>query len=128
LIELAFGKDLNPDNYNNIAAGGWRGGVDETGKTRLFIARGRKDGYDAPSLVKRLKEEAGVTDHAIDDVKVLDEFSFATLPFADAELVLHTINKKRDGWKPIISKAKAKNSRSHRPRRRNDRRSRSRRR
>jgi hypothetical protein len=22
LIELAFGKDLNPDNYNNIAAGG----------------------------------------------------------------------------------------------------------
>jgi ATP-dependent RNA helicase DeaD len=53
-----------------------------------------------------LKDEAGIDDQVIDDVKVLEEFSFATLPFADAETVLHVFNRKEG--RSIVSKAREK--------------------
>jgi ATP-dependent RNA helicase DeaD len=43
LIDIAFGKELIADNYRDINTTG--GSVDRSGKSRLFIAKGRKDGF-----------------------------------------------------------------------------------
>lgn len=120
LIDIAFGQELIADNYRDINTGG---SIDTSGKTRLFIAKGRKDGFGPREIAQLLKDEAGIADQDIDDIKVLEEFSFATLPFAEAEAVLHVFNRK-DG-RSIVSKAREKGSdykkgdrRSRPPRRR----------
>lgn len=117
LIDIAFGKELIADNYRDINT---TGSVDGSGKSRLFIAKGRKDGFWPREIVQMLKDEAGIDDQVIDDVKVLEEFSFATLPFADAETVLHVFNRKEG--RSIVSKAREKWSDNRRGGRGNNRR------
>ena len=51
-----------------------------------------------------LKEETGIQDKDIKGVRLLEDFSFVTLPFEEAELVLHIFNKKPG--RSIVSKAR----------------------
>ncbi|MCD7968955.1 MAG: DEAD/DEAH box helicase [Alistipes sp.] len=102
LLKLAFKNELSENSYPEI-----RGfSVDRKGKSRIFIAIGRKDGYDARKMVKLLKRECGLTDSNIDDVRVMEDFSFATVPYADADKVISSLNTLRKGDRPVARKAK----------------------
>lgn len=105
LLKLAFKNELSENSYNEI-----RGfSVDRRGKTRLFLAIGRLDGYDARKMVALLKRECGLNDSKIDDVKVMDSYSFVTIPFSDAEHTVRKLNAIRKGDRPIAEVAKDKN-------------------
>lgn len=102
LLKLAFKNELSENSYSEI-----RGfSVDRRGKTRLFLAVGRLDGYDARKLVSLLKRECGLSDSKIDDVKVMESYSFVTIPFADADSTVKRLNALRKGDKPIAEVAK----------------------
>jgi ATP-dependent RNA helicase DeaD len=58
------------------------------GRTRLFVALGRKDKISPSKLVKFIIENTGVRNSAIDQVEVYDNFSFITLAFKEAEVIL----------------------------------------
>ncbi|MCD4820178.1 MAG: DEAD/DEAH box helicase [Candidatus Cloacimonetes bacterium] len=81
---------------------------DLKGKTRLFIALGRKDGMSARKLVDMIKDKAMVESRNINDVQVYDNFSFANLPFEDAEEVIRVFRNKGRDKKPLVVKAKGK--------------------
>lgn len=95
-------SDYRPGNNDR------RGYVDRKGTARLFIAKGKNDGMDARRLVDFIQKESGMDQRKIDDVKVLDSFSFFAVPFEDAERVLHAFHKKSDGRRSLVSRAKDK--------------------
>ena len=59
------------------------------------------------SLIDFIMEETNVPPRLIDDVQVMDAFSFITVPFPEAEAILNTFKKKQPrGEKSLVEKAK----------------------
>lgn len=107
LLKIAFADQVEAASYRDIQTVS-RQRVNNSGKTRLFIARGKSHGLDVRGLVEMLKEECDIEDKHIDDVRVLEEFSFVTCPFEEAELIIDIF--KRKPGRNIVSKAKENGS------------------
>jgi ATP-dependent RNA helicase DeaD len=128
ILKYAFKDELNEKSYNKISDiaaykknkdfyyddrgasgysnGGQRGYIDRKGTARLFVAKGRADGMDPAKLASFISKETGVASSKIDDIKVLDTFSFIAVPFEDAEKVLKSFQN--GGGRSIVSRAKEK--------------------
>ena len=65
LLRLAFKNELSESSYPEIRSID----VDRKGKARIFLAFGARDGYDTRKTVRLLKQECGLSDHDIDDVR-----------------------------------------------------------
>jgi ATP-dependent RNA helicase DeaD len=104
LLKLKYQDGLTLESFKQIDTVS----IDTTGTTRLFIALGRSQGYTPRSLVDLLQKQAGVSPRDIDDVRVMEEFSFVTVPFADAEVILQVFAKQKNRGKRLVSKAKEK--------------------
>jgi ATP-dependent RNA helicase DeaD len=103
LIRLAYKSELDVKNYSEIRSFK----VDKRGTARLFIALGKLDDMTPKNLVEFLTENTKLTGSKIDDVKVMDAFSFATVPFEDAEGALRALNElRRNGDKPLAEMSK----------------------
>ncbi len=81
---------------------------DIEGITRLFIALGRKDDMNPKKLVNLIQNEAMVEARLIRDVQIYDNFSFANVPFAEAEQIIKTFRRRGKDKKPLIVEAKGK--------------------
>ncbi|ANQ53680.1 RNA helicase [Thermosipho sp. 1063] len=101
LLSTAF-KSLNPENYKKVSPTSKAKEV-----VRLFIAKGKQAGLTKKDLVKFIVEKTNINPKVISDVLVLDKFSFITVPYKEAEIIL-SIFKKR-GRRSLISKAKERN-------------------
>jgi len=134
LLRMAFKEELNESSYNkisdisaykknkdfsydNLGMSGNRsqghnnkGYIDRKGTARLFIAKGREDMKDVPSLVNFIHQETNLDKRCIDDIKMFDSFSFFAVPFSEAEKVLHSFQSKSRGKKSLVSRAKSKKS------------------
>ena len=108
LLKLAFKNQLSEASYPEVR----RIDVDRRGTARLFIALGKADGYRPKMIVDLLKEKCGIPDQKIDDVKCMEDFSFASVPFNDADMVMKKLNsfKMNSGDKPLVSLAKEEQS------------------
>jgi ATP-dependent RNA helicase DeaD len=104
LLKLNYSEGLTLESFKQIN----EVSIDTTGTSRLFIALGRKQGYSPRSLVDYIQTEAGISPRDIDDVRVMEEFSFVTVPFADAEVILHVFSKQKSGGRSLVSKAREK--------------------
>lgn len=104
LLRMAFKKQLEERTYPEVR----EFKVDNTGTTRLFIALGKRDGMNPKKISSFIRESINIPDNKIDDIGVYDEFSFVTVPFADAEKILNIFSKKSQGGKPLVTKAKSR--------------------
>ena len=105
LLNYSFEEELNPDSYGEIKEVGAKGKqLDQQGKTRLFVALGKRDKINARKLVDLIKSRVPVKPKNISDIQVMDKFSFITVPFDKAEKIVASFNKK--GRKPLITHAK----------------------
>ncbi|MGR3180001.1 MAG: DEAD/DEAH box helicase [Candidatus Anammoxibacter sp.] len=104
VLKHSFGDELDESNYNKIR----EVSIDVKGTTRLFVARGRTEGMTPKKLVDFIKQETNISDREIKDVRIFETFSFITVPFEEAELILETFKRKTKGKRPIIVKAKPK--------------------
>nr|WP_240739550.1 helicase-related protein [Marinitoga lauensis] len=108
VLKYAFQDELDERNYREIKE---VSSVDKKGKTRLFVALGRDDDLTIEKLKNMIKEYTNIQNIYLKDVRILDKFSFMTVPFEEAEIILQAFKKKKRGRKPIISKAKEKRER-----------------
>lgn len=106
LLKLAFKNDLEESSYPEIRSIN----VDRKGTARLFISIGRLDNYTARKMSEMLKRECGLTDSRIDDIQVMDSYSFVTVPFSDAQAVIQRLNSIHKGGRPIAGIAQPKDS------------------
>jgi len=105
LLQYTFQDELSVKNYVEIER---RASVDIKGKTRLFVKRGKMDGLTRKKLIAFITDKCRISPSKIRDVLILDKFSFVTLPFHEAEIVLSSFKSTKKGSRPVITKAKAK--------------------
>lgn len=111
LLKIAFADQLEISRYKQIQQVNSSASESlRTGKTRLFVARGRSHGYDPQKLIEWLKEETGVADKDIFDITILEEFSFVTCPFAEAEIIIDAFRSKPG--RSLVSRSKERGARS----------------
>jgi len=102
LLNYSFDEELNPDVYGEIKEIGSRGRqLDQEGKTRLFVALGKKDKMNPRKLVELISGRVSVKSKMISDIQVMDKFSFITVPFEEAEKIIQSFKEK--GRKPLVS-------------------------
>ncbi len=110
VLKHSLGKDLDEKSYKTLStpkkANRGRSLVEEEGKTRLFIAKGKESGMTKKKLVSFIVDKAGTKQSLIDNVEVLKEFSFITVPFTEAEIILKKFRNVKSGNKSIIVKAR----------------------
>jgi ATP-dependent RNA helicase DeaD len=102
LLQYSFHDELDEKSYTEIEDAI----VDTKGKTRLFVTQGKKDNLTQKKLSDFIKDKCRVPSMKIRDIQVLDKFSFVTLPFHEAELLLSHFKKRKRGSGPFITKAK----------------------
>ncbi len=114
LLRLAFKNELQESSYPEIR----RIDVNRRGTARLFIGLGKNEGYRPKMIVDLLKKKCNIPDQKIDDVKCMDEFSFASVPYEDAEKVMKILNGisklQTDDSRPLVTLAKEDNKQSDR--------------
>ncbi len=105
MLNYCFEEELNPDTYGDIKEIGAKGlPLDKQGKTRLFIALGKKDKMNARKLIDLIMSRVAIKPKQISDIQVLDKFSFITVPFSKAEKIIASFKEK--GRKPLITRAR----------------------
>lgn len=108
LLKYSFKQDLDESQYKEIR----NINMNKDGsRTRLFVAKGRKDNMSARDVVSLIKEKTGISDSKIDDVQVFEMFSFITVSFEDAEHIIDVFRKAGRGQRPMVEKAKPSENR-----------------
>ncbi|MDN3513158.1 MAG: DEAD/DEAH box helicase [Candidatus Brocadia sp.] len=102
LLKYSFQDELDEKSYTEIRDVS----IDKKGTTRLFVALGKIDGMTPKKLAAFLKQQASVHSEKIKDIQIFDKFSFITVPFEEAEIILNIFKKKRGGKRPIVERAK----------------------
>jgi len=82
---------------------------DNDKETRLFIARGFNHGMTKRVLVDFIKEHTRVSDAQLNDVKIMQDFSFVTADSDAAKIILSTFSDLKNDGKPVITRAKPDN-------------------
>ena len=109
LLTHAYKDDFSPEKYAKIRDVKSRTdnySPDLKGTTRLFIALGNKDNISKRKLTDMIKKETMIDSHLIQDIKVYDNFSFANVPFAEAEQIIKAFRRMGRDNKPLVVKAK----------------------
>ena len=104
LLKHAYDDILDENNYNEIS----EVKLEKSGKVRLFIALGRKNAMTPKKLVDYVIKKSKVDDRKIKNVEVFENFSFMSVPFTEAEIILDAFQKEKNGKKPLVEKAKDK--------------------
>jgi len=102
LLKHTFGDELDEKSYNEIRDVS----IDTKGKARLFVALGSIDHINAQKLVDFIREKTHVDSRKIQDVRIFEKFSFVTVPFEEAEIIVQTFKKLGSGKRPIIEIAR----------------------
>ena len=101
-----FYKDvLNIKEYDQIKS---VEAVSKNKKARLFVALGNSNDMAPKKLAEFIEKETGINKKNIQDIKVLDKFSFITVPYENSEVILETFKRKSKGKKPLVVQAKEK--------------------
>ncbi len=74
--------------------------------TRLFIARGRNDGFTKRRLANTLIEECHVRDEDLQDIQVMENFSFINVPSGLVDGILRNYSDMGEDGRPLIVRAK----------------------
>ena len=100
VLRHVYEDEFLPENYNEITDVKVK--IDD--KTRLFIALGSKDGYNVGRLLDLLNKKAKTPGRKVKDVKIMDKYSFITVPLQEAEYIMRALNSKKDA-KPLVEEA-----------------------
>lgn len=98
MLRHIYDDDFLKENYNEIKDVSVK--LDD--KTRLFIAMGSKDKINAKKLLDLIHTKAKVPGRKVKDIKIMDKFSFITVPFKEAEIIMRAFNDKSRTKKPLV--------------------------
>jgi ATP-dependent RNA helicase DeaD len=100
IVKYSFDEILDESKYREIRDVS----VDKKGTTRLFVSLGKKDGLTPQKLLKMINNATKIPSGRIKDVRILENYSFLTAPFGDAEVILRSFKRSEDGLKPALIK------------------------
>lgn len=110
ILQHSYHKLLNKNEYRKLTPVSRKTSSENRnieGKTRLYIAKGKNDGLSKRELAEFIVEQTGIAKQSIEDIEVLDAYSFVTVPFEDAERIITRLRNLRFGKKRLfVEKAK----------------------
>ena len=117
LLRLLYRNELDKSQYHTIKslekkkdekkqAKGEKTFTDE-GPVRLFIAVGRRDGFTKRLLANMIIERCRVRDEDLQNIEVMEDFSFINVPPQYADLIINAFRTRGEKGKPLIVRAKA---------------------
>lgn len=98
LLRHVYQDDFIAETYKNIDSS-----IKVLDNTRLFIALGRKDGMTPRKLLDYLNKQVKTPGRKVKDIKILDAFSFISVPLDEAEIIMRKLNQ---GNRVMVEKAK----------------------
>ena len=104
LLRYSFQDELDEKSYNEIR----ETSIDKKGTTRLFVALGSSSGMSSKKLVDFIQHKTKIDNRKIQDIRIFENFSFITVPFEEAEVILKVFKREQGGRRPIIEKAREK--------------------
>ena len=112
LLKYSFSDELDIKNYTEIKDISSKNAALENmnGKTRLFITMGKLDNMTPKKLVELIEKTSGVRGHLISNVDIFNAYSFVTVSFSEAEVILESFKKKKNNSKIVVERASQKNS------------------
>ncbi len=100
-----FDEELNPNAYGEIKEiTTQKKPIDKQGKARLFVALGKKDKMTPKKLVDLIMGKVSIKNRDINDIQIMPNFSFVTVPFAKAKKIVVRFRQK--GGRSLITHAK----------------------
>ena len=111
ILNHCFKDELNPEVYGEISEIKTKKNtlrVEERGKTRLFVAIGKKDKINPKKLIHLITRKVSIKPKQISDIHIMENFSFMTVPFKEAEDIIRNFRGKGKSKKPLITHAKKK--------------------
>ena len=102
LLKHTFPGLLDESKYNEIR----EVSVDTKGTTRLFVALGKNDGMSPKKVAQFIMQKSKVEDRSIQNIRIFDSFSFVTVPFHEAEVILQAFKREKGGKRPVIERAR----------------------
>lgn len=106
-LSRAYAGQLDPASYGKIRQ---VASMNAGACTQLFVARGRRHGITPPKLVKLVRQHCQIQKSMVKDIRIFDEFSYVSVPRAQAETVLQQFRNKRG--RPMVCRAKVSAARS----------------
>ncbi len=109
LLKEHYSEDLDEERYAKIEQSSRSHSNQDPsadGRTRLFITIGKQDAIGSRRLVEIIEKETGVSGRNIQGVEVFDTFSFVTVPFLDAEVILKKLSRTHNGRRVTAQKAR----------------------
>jgi ATP-dependent RNA helicase DeaD len=103
ILQDSLKDELSSKSYVEIAEANV---VDKQGRTRLFITMGTMDGLTNKKLNTIIQDKCSINSSKIMDMEIKEKFSFISLPFKEAEVVLAHFKRTKRRGDMTISKAK----------------------
>lgn len=104
LLKMAFKTELDSRNYSQIR----EVSVDRSGTTRLFVALGKEQDMTPGKMKEYIENKTDVSGQVIRDIRVFERFTFISVPFVEAEIILEYFKRHKRGKRPLVVKAKPK--------------------
>ena len=73
---------------------------------KLFMGRGRRDGFTPKKMQDFIVRSAGISGRKIRDIQIRDTCTFITLPAFEADKVLNSFKSLNKGGAPLVTKAR----------------------
>lgn len=73
---------------------------------RLFIAKWKSDWMNPIKIIELVNDYVKIESRKIDDIAVMENFTFVTMPLKEAEAILNKM--KKEEWQPLIERAQEK--------------------
>ena len=92
-------------------------GVGQIGTARLFLTTGHKNGANPGKILNMIDNSFGVSGSAVGQIDIMDDYSFITVPLAEAETILDAFHamKARGEFAPVRVE-RAQHAKKHGPR------------
>ncbi len=110
-LKTHYEKMIDSKNYQKIKnisdkrTAKTRNIVEDEGTTRLFIGRGKNQKMTRQSLITFIVKKAEIDPQLIQEIAIFDNFSFITVPFLEAEMILKTFHKIKEKGRPLVQEA-----------------------
>ncbi|MBN1649029.1 MAG: DEAD/DEAH box helicase [Spirochaetales bacterium] len=90
ILKLGFADEFDSSRYKTISEIKKEKDdpVGASGKCRLFVTLGRRDKMKPALLASLIERQSGVKSSLIREIDIYDNFSFVTVPFKEAEIIL----------------------------------------
>ncbi len=104
LLKYTLEDELSEGKYRDIREY-TEESVEEKGRARLFISLGKKDGLTPKKLTKLINNETRIPAGKVSEIRVMDSYSFLSVPFKEAEVLLKAFKEKKGSHKAIVKRA-----------------------